>query len=95
MRHRNEKADPVIRPPDRRIDTCEGGTDMGDSTNVLRFPTPVQHRVDRAAIQAVRFLAGADLVTEQVAVRALEDFGASETEIDHVRAILAVRRGRL
>lgn len=68
---------------------------MGHATNVIPFPTPVSHRVDRAAIQAVKFLADAQLVTEKVAVRALEDFGATETEIDHVRAILAVRRGRL
>lgn len=68
---------------------------MLDRTNVIRFPEPTRHRVDRAAIEAVRLLAGAQLVSESEAVAALKDLGAHSDEIDLLRNVYAVRRGRV
>jgi hypothetical protein len=69
-------------------------TDSRPGARVLPFP--IQPRiVTRAARVAVRNLTLSELITAREAVRALEDMGAPEEEIDLVRGMAAVMRGRL
>lgn len=65
------------------------------NARVLAFPTPVSQRVDHAAKAAVRILARAELISESEAVRALDDLGANQDEIDLLRALYALKRGRI
>ncbi len=66
-------------------------TDSRPGAKVLPFP--IQPRmVNRAAQTAIRTLTLSKLITGREAVRALEDMGAPEEEIDLVRGIAAVVR---
>lgn len=60
---------------------------------VIRFP--IERRVNRSARDAITNLARARLVSEQEAVQAVRGLGATDEEIDVLRAIYAARRNRI
>lgn len=62
--------------------------------NVLPFP-PTHPPANVEARNAVKHLARERVIDESEAVRSLYEMGATPEEIDFVRAIYAVRRGRV
>lgn len=61
----------------------------------VQFELPLRHTVEREAVRAIRSLVAGGLVTETEAVRTLQDWGASADEVELVRTLAAIRRGRV
>lgn len=81
--------------PGESVQSFQRFQNQGLGAQILPFPEPTARRVDTAARRAVRQLIYHNLITEREAVAALQDMGATESEVDLVRGLAAVNRGRL